>query len=145
MRDLTGEIAAVRVELGRVDTKAATLLALVGAGLAVAVSVIPGEVTPTAVAGVLLWVAAGASVASIIVLLLCIRPVLSAAGFGFPSYAGSVPEPSQRNDNPQDRRVAELTFLSGLLVRKYHLVRLAVDALFASLAVLLAAVVVLAV
>ncbi|GAA2875517.1 hypothetical protein GCM10010517_36430 [Streptosporangium fragile] len=143
MVDVAHEVAGVRAELARADTKAATLLSLagtatsvVGALAALGATRLPGP-AQTAV-----WVGAGLLAAAVAVLLWAVRPALArpGAGFGWAVYAYSTPD-ALAATTPTDRghhQRAELIGLSCLARAKYRRIRLAVDLMFAALTVLVA-------
>ncbi|MER7212425.1 Pycsar system effector family protein [Streptosporangium sp. NPDC000239] len=132
--DLPQEIATVRAELGRSDTKATALLGLAGTAASVvagtaafSVARLPGG------ALIALWTMAALLVGSVLVLLGAIRPSLPrpGAGHGWVAYAYSTPEAlaaTSTVQHIQDRR-AELVLLSRIARTKYVLLRWAVDLL----------------
>jgi hypothetical protein len=79
------ELAIVRTELGRVDTKANTLFAVCGALLAAGISVLGKLPTPAAIPG---WLGTWLLAAALMVLVLAARPNLTGT-FGFMAYAAA--------------------------------------------------------
>ncbi len=82
---LAAELATVRTELGRVDTKTNTLFAVCGVLLAGGINVIGKLPTPAETVG---WAAAALVLAAVILLLLAARPNLTGT-FGFMAWAAT--------------------------------------------------------
>lgn len=132
--DLPQEIATVRAELGRSDTKATALLGLAGT----AASVVAGTATFTMTrlpggALIALWTMAALLVSAVLVLLGAIRPTLPrpGAGHGWVVYAYSTPDAlaaTSAIERVRNQR-AELVLLSRITRAKYILLRWAVDLL----------------
>lgn len=138
--DTAVELAAVRTELARADTKAATLLGLAGTAVSVAAGLAAlgtraALPVPTLIGA---WTAVAHLAVSVVVLLLAVRPQLPrpGAGHGWPAYAyatvaslaATVPADAER------ARHAELIRLSRLVGAKYRRIRIAVDLLLLALA-----------
>jgi hypothetical protein len=137
---LTDELAAVRDELRKADTKALGLLALFGATLAGVIALTRTQVsTPAAV---LLHLAALPIGAALVALLLTVRPDLSGCT-GFLRWAAYRRNPAavvadlDAESGPVPVVLAvELVHLSVLALGKHQRVRLAVVLLLAGLALL---------
>ncbi|ADD45856.1 Pycsar system effector family protein [Stackebrandtia nassauensis] len=127
------ELAAVRTELSRIDTKAGLLGTGVLAGLAWgAAALTPDKSLAVTVCG---WGAEATAAAAGIVLLLVVRPRLRGR-HGFLAWSGHPVtswvrlERLAANDHDhQHERHAELTELAAMVKHKYRLLRLAVDML----------------
>lgn len=134
----------VRDEVKRADTKATTLLSLVGATLA-GVIALTGRSLPHA-AAVALWAAAAPIAASVLVLLAAIRPRFSRnPALGTWLYATLV-GPSTLVESYQDSDDALATAqdvceVARIARVKYRFIARAVDLLYAGLAVLAVALV----
>ncbi|WP_037347928.1 Pycsar system effector family protein [Sciscionella sediminilitoris] len=130
-----------RDELRRADTKATTLLSLIGASLAGVIALsrahMPGA------ASVLLWCAAVPIAGAVVVLLLAIRPRLSAGSKGswLHAIAADTTAVLAVEDEATHRRyLAEHTRdLAGIALAKFGRIRTAIRLLLAGLAVLAAA------
>lgn len=125
MREAAG---VVRGELARVDAKASTLLALVGAALAVVASTLTGRHGLPVPAVVIAWTGAGCLGTATLLLLAALRPRL-AGGFGFVAYARTAPAGLlDAFTAPGDvDQAGDLVLLSALTLAKYQRLRTAVD------------------
>ncbi|MDG4792069.1 DUF5706 domain-containing protein [Micromonospora sp. WMMD1102] len=119
------EIGAVRAELGRVDTKAGLLLAVVTAALAGGVTLLGRDQPPLCV--VLLVAALVATVAAGWILLGSARPNLN-GGHGLVGYATATDDDIDRMVR-DGSRTETLRALSRLADAKYRRQRAAVDLL----------------
>jgi hypothetical protein len=132
---LTEELAAVRGELTRVDSKASMLLALAAGGMAVVATADQHRL-----AAVLLVNGGMVSVGLALVLLLSVvRPRLGVTGFL--RHAGGTIDDVRAELTTCDAdvwRSQELACLSRIARRKYELLRSAVDLLSLALALILA-------
>ncbi|MER7126714.1 Pycsar system effector family protein [Micrococcus luteus] len=142
--DIVAEIAAVRVELGRADGKAATLAGLVGTAVSVAVGLAAiGAVYLPGLVKVVAWITVLLLAAALGLLLLAIRPALARPGdgVGWAAHADSSPAVLATTPAVDHARAqhAELVHLSRLAAVKYRRIRIAVDLLLAALAVALLA------
>lgn len=138
--DTVAELAAVRTELARADTKAATLLGLAGTAVSVAVALAAlgtraALPVPTLIEA---WAAVALLAASVVALLLAVRPSLPrpGAGAGWPAYAYSSPATLAATlpADAERAQMAELICLSRLVGAKYRRIRIAVDLLLLALA-----------
>lgn len=141
--DTTAVTAAeldVRDELRRTDTKAIGLLGLFGVTLAGLLALIAAN--PSTFATVLLRLAAGPIGASVVVLLLVLRPVILRAGaHGLPRWSTYRKQPEALLEDLTAQgsllcRVDVLADLSAVLITKYRRIRLAVHLLLTGLALL---------
>ena len=142
MFDLPQEIAGVRAELGRADTKASTLLGLAGTATSIiaALATVGAERLPVP-GRIALWAGVGL-LAAVAVLLLAVRPSLPrpGCGVGWTVWAGgTTPAPRSPADREREQ-VAELVAMSRLAYAKHAHIRRAVHLLLAALAVLAAVV-----
>ena len=129
------EVAGVRVELSRVDAKAAMLAGLAGAALAVLATALTSRAlpVPAAVTG---WTGVGVLAAAVVTLLLATRPRTGRNPVaGWPAWALLTPGQLLRAAAGPDRdaRSAELLIvLSRLAAVKFTWVRWSVDLLLAA-------------
>ncbi|MGC5012483.1 Pycsar system effector family protein [Streptosporangium sp. DT93] len=138
--DATHDLAGVRAELARADSKATTLLGLAGTAVSVALAAAAlGATRLPAVTQVTIWAAVALLAAAVAVLLLTVRPALPrpGAGVGWIAYAYSSPAelaatPAAIHERDQ---LAELIRLSLLARTKYVRIRLAGDLLLGALVV----------
>lgn len=142
VRVLDGELAAVRGELNRLDSKAATLIAVVGAVMAILTSQIGRSALPVRIT----LAAAGLALtgAAVLLLVMVLRPRLGSTGFC--RWADTAPDEIQSLFRARPYRVAELQpadlhFLSVLVLRKQRWFRRAVDLVVLGLALVWAALV----
>ncbi|MEC4015362.1 Pycsar system effector family protein [Streptomyces sp. H27-D2] len=135
-------MTTLQADLARSDSKASLLLALAGAGL-VAVGSTASKLHPTVPAAVAASLGAAALLAATLILLLAVRPNLR--GSGWTSW------PQSSSDQLRDwltsgYQVDHLRFMAALAMRKFRLIRVAVDCMLAGLGLLaLAAVLVVTV
>ncbi|MFE7675820.1 Pycsar system effector family protein [Streptomyces albidoflavus] len=136
-RNLDAACATVSGEIARTDSKASLLLAFDGAALAGLASVVDKDLpTFTKVVGALAVLALAAAA---VLLLLVVRPCLTASGRPSP---GTFPQWALLEENDlqeamgQDYRPARVKALSILAVRKFRRLALAVDVILAALALL---------
>ena len=134
MREAAG---VVRGELSRVDAKAATLLALVGAALAVVASTLTGWHGLAVPVLMVAWIGAGCLGVATVLLLAALRPRL-AGNYGFVVYAKTTPTALfERFANLADLDQAhEVVGLSTLALAKFRRLRYAVDLTLAGLVLL---------
>lgn len=137
---IAATVATVQADLARSDAKASLLLALDGAALvalaSLAKDVHPG--VPAAVAGAL---GAAALLAATVLLLFAVRPDLG--GSGWTSWRRLTAE-QLRGRLTSGYQVDHLRFMAALAVRKFRLIRAAVDCMVAGLVLLAVAAVLLA-
>ena len=133
-KNLDTACTSVGNEIGRTDAKASLLLAFNGALLAGLASVADKELPPmTKVFGGLTVLTLGTAA---VLLLLVVRPRLSGRDrASFPYWAG-LDDEQIRACMGGDTRPARIRVLSGLLMRKYTLLRHAVDLSLAALTLL---------
>lgn len=138
--DVPHELASVRGELGRADTKAATLLGIAGTAASVgAAAAALGTPHLPSPAQYTLWAAVILLVAGVAVLLYAVRPSLPrrGEGAGWVVYAHATPD--LLADRPaveyERDRIAELVVLSRLARTKHRVIQIAVDLLLGALAV----------
>ncbi|GAA5033797.1 Pycsar system effector family protein [Actinopolymorpha pittospori] len=125
-------VAEARAELARVETKAGVLAGLSGA--AVTVMLATAAARPWLRPAIVGWVSVAAFTGSTVVLLVALRPALR-RGVGLLRTASLAPdvvleesaERAGRADMEMRETAALAVLLSGLAVRKYRLVRAAVD------------------
>ncbi|MEV5249872.1 Pycsar system effector family protein [Streptomyces werraensis] len=134
-KNLDAACATVAGEVARTDGKSSLLLAFNGAGLAGLASVAGKDLPlPAKAFGAAAVLALGASAA---LLLLVVRPRLSGTDrASFPYWAGLEDDDAIRDCMQGDSRAARIRVLSVLAVRKYRLLRRAVDLSLAALALL---------
>jgi hypothetical protein len=132
-----------RDELRRADTKATTLLSLVGAALAGVVALTTRQVSPAAM--IALWLAAAPIFGSVLVLLSAIRPRI--AQFPTPGtwldavFHGPAALLEASSSAAAEVLAADVVSLGGIAVTKYHRVGRSVSLLFVGLSVLAVALV----
>lgn len=130
--EMAAEVAAVEVQLGRIDTKAGLLLGLTGAAATAAPLYVTGAGLPLA-AAVFAWLGVAAFVASAASLALAIRPVLnmkSREPHGLVLYArASVTQiiADVARANSLEALAGKLAGLSTAANSKYRKIRTAVD------------------
>ncbi|EQD86778.1 hypothetical protein A8924_1534 [Saccharopolyspora erythraea NRRL 2338] len=139
---LNAAVSQVRDELRRADTKATTLLTLVGAAFAGVVS-LTRTALPTA-SEVALWAAAVPIAASVLVLLAVVFPYLDAGEPGsFLHAARSKPaelvELHSNTESSPERVAVTMVVVSQIARRKYRRIAWAVRLLVTGLVVLLVA------
>ncbi|MEU5611307.1 Pycsar system effector family protein [Streptomyces sparsogenes] len=129
---ISATVVSLQADLARSESKASLLLALAGAALVALGSTAPGlhPGVPTAVAGTL---GAAALLAATVLLLLAVRPNLS--GDGWTSWS------RMSHDRLRERlasgyQVEHVRFMAQLAVRKFRLIRIAVDCMLAGLGLL---------
>ena len=139
---LDAELADVRAELLRVDTKANSLLALAGVLLGGAVAVLGGSRNLPTAATAVAWTAVALVAAAVVLLAAAVRPRLD-GDFSFvrwARYSGGQQllddlTGAGRTGDPLTDRADSLRWLSRALLGKYRSVRRAVSLLVAGLAV----------
>ena len=140
---LSAALAEVRAELARTDNKAATLLGLVGAGLAVVVGVGSARHLP-AVSTAAMWASAACLTAAVTALLLVVRPVHGGGSRGsLWHYAAADPADlaaAFTGPTPPGQDTERLARLSGIAADKYACIRRSVDLMLLALALLALAV-----
>lgn len=140
LQRLDGELATVRAELLRVDTKANSLLALAGVLLGGAVAVLGGSRTLPGPAAAVAWTAVALIAAAVVLLAGAVRPNLG-GDFGFVrwSRAGTAQQVldglADNHAEPLTSAAGQLRWLSCALLAKYTAVRRAVTLLTAGLGV----------
>lgn len=137
--DLPHELATVRTELSRADTKAATLLGLAGTATSIAIALIALNTRQLPIPALIGASAAVAHLAaSVVLLLLAVRPALPrpGEGAGWPAHAYATTDSLAATPAADTERArhAELICLSRLVGAKYRRIRIAVDLLLAALA-----------
>jgi hypothetical protein len=129
---IAATVTSIQTDLARTDAKASLLLALSGAAL-VALSSTAPSLHPAPPAATAAALAAAALLASTLILLLAIRPHLG--GSGWTSWARLSTE--ELHDRlTSGYQVEHLKFMAALAVRKFRLIRIAVDCMLAGLGLL---------
>ncbi|MFF3443674.1 Pycsar system effector family protein [Streptosporangium sp. NPDC002721] len=137
--DVTHNLATVRSELARADSKATTLLGLAGTAVSVALAAATlGAARLPTLAQAAIWGAVTLLAAAVAVLLLTVRPYLPRPGaeVGWIAYAYSSPEAlaaTPAADRERDQ-LTELIQLSQVARTKYARIRFAGDLLLGALA-----------
>jgi hypothetical protein len=137
---ITEATEAVRAELARIEAQAATLLALFGAALAVVIAAAQTGLTSSAAAFV--WAAALPTGCAVSLLLWAVRPRFAPRlQLDAQRYAAYIERPDDLEaelaaSSLGTARAQRLAVLSAHAVAKHRLVRYAIDLLFASLALL---------
>jgi hypothetical protein len=127
--DLHQACADVRAELGRVDAKASTLLAVTGVALSAGLAIL-GRARLPLLATVSGWLAAAAVAAAVALLALAIRPRLG-GGSGFMHYATATPQ--ELLDADLAITAEQLIWMARLARMKYRCLRWAVDLILTGL------------
>lgn len=131
-RALDVELTHVTAEIARCDTKAGLLLALAGAGLAVAGSGVTDYHLPVA-AQIVGGCGAAAVVAAIVALLLAVRPDTGGTSpVGWPRWATCTPD-QMRQEVREDGRAERICALARIAARKMRGIRTAVHLLLAGI------------
>jgi hypothetical protein len=135
---LAAEIAAVRTEIQRADTKATALLTALSLPLAVLAAVVPGRDLPVASAA-LVAVGGAGLLAAMVAALSVLRPRIGGAPPGtFLYWATCTPEQLLADLARQGQLAEDLVRLSVLARAKFGRLRLAVDITTGALTVLAA-------
>jgi hypothetical protein len=137
---IAATLTSLQADLARTDTKASLLLALTGAAL-VALASSATNLHPTVPAAVAASLAAAALLASTLILLFAIRPHLG--GEGWTSWS-RLSTDQLRDQLTCGYQVEHLQFMATLAMRKFRLIRAAVDCMLAGLGLLAVAVVLVA-
>ncbi|MDJ1645173.1 Pycsar system effector family protein [Streptomyces pakalii] len=133
-KNLDAASAFVTHEIGRTDGKASLLLAFNGAVLAGLATVADKDLpTLTKVTGALAVLALGTAA---VLLLLVVRPRIRAQDSGSFSQWARLDEDEIRSRMTEDTRATRVRVLSTLAVRKFLLLRRAVDCTLTALALL---------
>ncbi|TGB06529.1 Pycsar system effector family protein [Streptomyces sp. MZ04] len=132
---LDTDLAHVGAEIGRADTKAALLVGLAGAALAVTGGAVKDYSLPAA-AQITGGLGAATLVEAIVTLLLVVRPALGgSARHSWPHWATCTPE-QVREQLREDRRAERLCDMARLASRKMHGIRRAVHLLLGGIGLL---------
>ncbi|MGW3491363.1 Pycsar system effector family protein [Streptomyces sp. NPDC001054] len=133
-KNLDDACVSVANEIARTDAKASLLLAFTGAALAGLASIADKDLPAvTRAAGVLTVLTLGAAS---VLLLLVVRPRLRGDDHASFPYWAKLDEDGIRSCMDGDTRAARIRVLSTLAVRKYRILRRAVDLILAALALL---------
>ncbi|MFJ8311065.1 MULTISPECIES: Pycsar system effector family protein [unclassified Streptomyces] len=129
---IAATLTTLQADLARSDTKASLLLALTGGAL-VALASTASSLHPTAPAAVFTSLATAAMLAATVILLLPVRPHLG--GSGWTSWSRL--DTDQLHDRLASGYQEEhLSFIATLAMRKFRLIRAAVDCMLAGLGLL---------
>ncbi|MET7620381.1 Pycsar system effector family protein [Streptomyces sp. NPDC005408] len=133
-------VTTLQSDLARSDAKASLLLALAGAAL-VALGASASRLDPTAPAAVAGSLGAAALLAATLILLLAVRPNLR--GSGWTSWPG-LSSDELRDWLTSGYQVDHVRFMAVLALRKFRLIRAAVDCMLAGVGLLALAAVLVA-